>query len=341
MRLLSVYSPALHAHQSSFFFTTTGLGTPSAAGTAHANHQLHQLLPRIHTRLAELLAIRAEAEAKTKSQAAPAVSQSQSGLTPSFTTKDAGSSPRSLSPAGAPVAPAPAPTTTTDSETTSSRSSSDSESEVQTPVDDIPIVLVTDHSDVVVRVDRNDQEEHAGMTSLSYHGNLSELAKEPASEKERREKEKGLVGPFRFPPPRCDVKELLSPQAIPRSMWTKKSRPAHAKKQRHHVDENAPISESRVRDIAEMSRLLQALTKQGSGKEYDEQRLRDRLALGLLMERMRREIEEKGCSRKEANMIMFEALKSVGTELVRKAEEAKMDVDVDEGIEALKRVVSV
>lgn len=310
------------------YYCPTGLGTPSATGTAHANHQSHQLLPRNHTRLAELLAIRARAEAR--SQAAPASSQPQLA---SFhpTIQDAGSSTQSQSqtPTGAPVAPALATATETSTDSvsdfgnTSSRSSSDtdSDSEVQTPVDDIPIVLVTDHSD----------DEHAGMTSLSYTGDLSELTKEPASEKEKLEREKRTVGPFRFPPPKCDPKELLSPNAIPRSMWTKKSRPAAAQRQRRsftqHIQQPmveidlSSMSAGRAQDVVEMGRLLEALMVTGSGKDYEAQRVKDTEALNALMAKMKREIQEKGCPKQEANMIIFQILKSVGAGLARKLEE--------------------
>lgn len=291
-----------------------GLRTPSVAGTIEANHRLHMLLPRIQSRLAALAATQAqsEAEAETRSQAGPAMSQ-------------------------------PAPALANDSDIDTDSASSDAESSgVITPPSfvevepmNIPIVLVTDHSDVVLSCAEEDSEAGgegegglAGMTSLSYHGDLSELAKA------REEEGKGMVGPFRFPVPRCDARELLSPQAVPRSMWTKKCRPVAAMAQPRHqyhqrqqqpqafqFKPDAPISTNRVLEIEELGRLLEALSKQGCGVDFDEQRVRDREALGVLMERMRGEIEEEGVSRKEANLIMWQVVKSVGVGLQRKAED--------------------
>lgn len=278
------------------------------------------LLPRIQSRLAALAAIQAEAETKTKSQAAPATLTSQP--------------------------PAPAPAHVSDSDTDSASSDTESDSEtggIQTPPSmDIPTVLVTDHSDFVVTCVDHPEEEaggevggFAGMTSLSYHGDLSELAKDGGEAVKGMEKEK-MVGPFRFPPPRCDSRELLSPQAVPRSQWTKKCRPVAAQTQRQQRPQqqqrqpfqfkpDAPIAAGRVLEIEEMGRLLEALTQQGSGAEFDEKRVRDREAMRVLMERMGREIEEEGCSRQEANMIMFQVLRSVGLGLEKKLKEQGME----------------
>lgn len=301
------YHTYFYSSSSSSSSRSIGLGTPSVASTTEANHRLHMLLPRIQSRLAALAAIQAHAaEAEARSQAAPATSHSQ----------------------------LPAPASDSETETDSASSDTDSESGgALTPplAMEIPIVLVTDHSDVVLEfrcIDHIEDEGaggHAGMSSLSYHGDLSELAKEGKGK---------MVGPFRFPAPRCDAKELLSPQAVPRSQWTKKCRPAPAQvqqqqqqRQEFQYKPDGPLSAGRVLEIEEMGSLLEALTKQGEGSEFDAQRVRDREALGVLMERMRREIEEEGCSRKEANMIMFQVLKSVGLGLQqRKAEEAVAEV---------------
>lgn len=232
-------------------------------------------------------------------------SASQTAHTIQTTHQDASSSIptiHSLSSARAPVATA-TQLGLSQSETTLSQT------QIPDNIINIPIILVSFHDvdvDVVI-------SEHASMSCLSYHGDLSELAKEPEHSTSVREKMMRSMVKF-------DTKELLNPDMVPEFLWTKKCRPAHAMPsvQQRAADIGEMFSSpERAHDVEELGRLAFAVMKPQS----DEQQQKDKEALGELMKRLCRDIEERGCSKKEASMIGIQILKSVGEGLARKAEQ--------------------